>query len=70
MMSDEADRPRHLLVDDKHRKWLCIIPGFMKPKANIRNGMSIYGMHYAYSMPEIKALLNQTAMVNMLWQGY
>ena len=51
MVSDETAEQRHLSVDDKHRKRLCVIPGFMRPEANIRSGMSIYAIIIAQIVP-------------------
>ena len=53
MVSDEPKR--HLSVDDKHRKRLCVIPEFMSTKANIRDGMSIYTYIIARNVPELHA---------------
>ena len=51
MVFDEATR--HLSVDDKHRKWLCIIPEFMRPEGEHKRWNEHLPNYYATLTLEI-----------------
>ncbi|AFJ48823.1 hypothetical protein EBL_c37840 [Shimwellia blattae DSM 4481 = NBRC 105725] len=42
------------LVDDKHRKRLCVIPGIMRRYREHKNGMSIYPGIIALCVPALQ----------------